>query len=259
MGASEGGDPGRGRHGRSVARQAGGSILPRVLQALLLLPLYVFCGEHLLCARLRSADRGAAHGVVAELQRIVTRLREAWPQVRITVRGDSGFHQRMVWCEKEGVDYVLGLAKNDRLKKWIRSEVVRQLQQAMGKAMAAVPGTPLPDSERRVVATLARAREPEVHRIRCRWTNAMGARWRKSTAPGETWKTDQGAAVGSVCGPDLVETDRGQSTAFVFFGVCIPDGAHVGAGRDEAGAGPGPMKLQGLVPPAWLSFSCMSL
>ena len=103
------------------------------------LPLYVFCGEHLLCARLRSADRGAAHGVVAELQRIVTRLREAWPQVRITVRGDSGFcnDELMVWCEKEGVDYVLGLAKNDRLKKWIvpEMEVVRQLQQAMGKAM----------------------------------------------------------------------------------------------------------------------------
>ena len=103
------------------------------------LPLYVFCGEHLLCARLRSADRGAAHGVVAELERIVMRLREAWPQVRITVRGDSGFcnDELMVWCEKEDVDYVLGLAKNDRLKKWIvpEMEVVRQLQQAMGKAM----------------------------------------------------------------------------------------------------------------------------
>ena len=103
------------------------------------LPLYVFCGEHLLCARLRTADQGAAHGGVAELERIVRRLREAWPQMRITVRGDSGFcnDELMVWCEKEGVDYVLGLAKNDRLKKWIvpEMEVVRQLQQAMGKAM----------------------------------------------------------------------------------------------------------------------------
>ena len=102
------------------------------------LPLYVFCGEHLLCARLRSSDRGAAHGVVEELQRIVTRLREAWPQVRITVRGDSGFcnDELMTWCEKEGVDYVLGLAKNERLKNRITTEMemVRQLQKALGKA-----------------------------------------------------------------------------------------------------------------------------
>ena len=90
------------------------------------LPLYIFCGEHLLCARLRSSDRGAAHGVVEELQRIVTRLREAWPQVRITVRGDSGFcnDELMSWCEQEGVDYVLGLAKNERLKKRITNEDV---------------------------------------------------------------------------------------------------------------------------------------
>ena len=102
------------------------------------LPLYTFCGEHLLCARLRSSDRGAAHGVVPELARIVTRLREAWPQVRITVRGDSGFcnDELMTWCEKEGVDYVLGLAKNERLKKRITTEMemVRQLQKALGKA-----------------------------------------------------------------------------------------------------------------------------
>ncbi len=94
------------------------------------LPLYVFCGEHLLCARLRTADRGAAHGVVVELEPIVRRLREAWPQVRILVRGDSAFSndELMVWCEKEGIDYVLGLAQNDRLKRRIatRMETVRQ-------------------------------------------------------------------------------------------------------------------------------------
>ena len=103
------------------------------------LPLYVFCGEHLLCARLRSSDRGAAHGVVLELKRIVARLREAWPQVRIMVRGDSGFcnDELMVWCEAEGIDYVLGLAKNARLKKRIAREMAaaRQLQQASGKAV----------------------------------------------------------------------------------------------------------------------------
>ena len=103
------------------------------------LPLYVFCGEHLLRARLRTADRGAAHGVVAELEPIVRRLREAWPQVRILVRGDSAFSndELMVWCEKEGIDYVLGLAQNDRLKRRIatRMETVRQLQRAIGKAV----------------------------------------------------------------------------------------------------------------------------
>ena len=88
------------------------------------LPLYVFCGDHLLCARLRSSNRGAAHGVVPELKRIVRRLREAWPQVRITVRGDSGFSndELMAWCEEEGIDYVLGLAKNDRLKRRMRPQ-----------------------------------------------------------------------------------------------------------------------------------------
>ena len=90
-------------------------------------------------ARLRTSDRGAAHGVVAELEPIVKRLREAWPQVRILVRGDSGFSndELMAWCEKEGIDYVLGLAKNDRLKRRIatRMETVRQLQRAIGKAV----------------------------------------------------------------------------------------------------------------------------
>ena len=102
------------------------------------LPLYLFCDEHLLCARLRSADRGAAHGVVGELKRVVRRLREAWPQVRITIRGDGDFStdELMVWCEEEGIDYVLGLAKNPRLKRRIatRMEAVRRLAGASGKS-----------------------------------------------------------------------------------------------------------------------------
>ena len=102
------------------------------------LPLYIFCGEHLLCARLRSSDRGAAHGVVPELKGIVRRLREAWPQVRITVCGDSDFSkdELMLWCETEGVDYVFGLAQNPRLKQPIATamEAVRQRRQASGKA-----------------------------------------------------------------------------------------------------------------------------
>jgi len=82
------------------------------------LPLYIFCGDHLLCARLRQANADAAAGTLDELERIVAALRRAWPEVRIGLRGDSGFCREaiMAWCEAHGVDYVLGLAKNERLK-----------------------------------------------------------------------------------------------------------------------------------------------
>ncbi len=79
-------------------------------------PLYIFCGHHLLCARLRTADTDAAQGVVAELEGVVGRIRARWPGVGIIVRGDSGFCRDalMRWCEAEGVEYILGLAKNPR-------------------------------------------------------------------------------------------------------------------------------------------------
>ena len=81
------------------------------------LPLYVFCGEHLLCARLREASRGDAAGVLDEVRRIVTRLRARWPDTRVVVRGDGGFCREalMAWCEAAGVSYVLGLPRNDVL------------------------------------------------------------------------------------------------------------------------------------------------
>jgi hypothetical protein len=81
------------------------------------LPLYIFAGDHLLASKLRPADIDAASGSIAELERIVTQIRARWPQVRIIVRGDSGFcrDHLMTWCERNQVDYVLGLAKNDRL------------------------------------------------------------------------------------------------------------------------------------------------
>ena len=82
------------------------------------LPLYIFCGEQLLCARLRTANQDAAAGTVEELEPIVTRIRARWPEVRIILRGDSGFCRDdiMSWCEAHQVDYVVGLAKNNRLK-----------------------------------------------------------------------------------------------------------------------------------------------
>ncbi len=92
------------------------------------LPLYIFCGEHLLCARLRPSDIDASAGSVKELERIVSQIRSRWPDVRIVIRADSGFCRELImfWCETNNVDYILGLAKNDRLK----NEIARELAQA---------------------------------------------------------------------------------------------------------------------------------
>ena len=89
------------------------------------LPLYVFCGAHLLCAKLRPADIDASAGTVSELRRIVAHIRERWPEVSIVVRGDSGFCRDAImrWCENNGVDFLLGLAKNERLKAEIADEM----------------------------------------------------------------------------------------------------------------------------------------
>ncbi len=92
------------------------------------LPLYIFSGEHLLCARLRGADQDPASGVLPELKRIVEKLKQAWPEVRIILRGDSGFcrDEIMSYCEQDSkLDYVLGLAKNSRLIKQIKTEMAQ--------------------------------------------------------------------------------------------------------------------------------------
>jgi len=92
------------------------------------LPLYVFCGDELLCARLRSSNIDASAGTVDELRRIVPRIRNRWPKVQIILRADSGFAREeiMAWCEENGVDYVFGLAKNSRLSR----KLVPQLKRA---------------------------------------------------------------------------------------------------------------------------------
>jgi Transposase DDE domain group 1 len=92
------------------------------------LPLYVFCGDHLLAVRLREANIDAAAGSLREIERIVGQIRAAWPAVRIVLRGDSGFcrDELMSWCEAHGVDFVFGFARNDRLR--------RMIAQAMGEA-----------------------------------------------------------------------------------------------------------------------------
>ena len=89
------------------------------------LPLYIFCGEHVLCARLRESNHDAAFGSLAEIQRIVAQIRAAWPEVKIILRGDSGFcrNELMSWCENNRVDFVFGLARNQRLRKIIGAEM----------------------------------------------------------------------------------------------------------------------------------------
>jgi hypothetical protein len=91
------------------------------------LPLYVFCGRHLLAAKLRSASMDAAAGAVAEVARIVAQVRRCWPHVRILLRADSGFarEELMAWCEANGVHFLFGLQQNERLVAEIASELAR--------------------------------------------------------------------------------------------------------------------------------------
>jgi hypothetical protein len=85
------------------------------------LPLYVFCEEHVLCARLRQSNSDASAGSLTEIRRIIGQIRAAWPEVKIILRGDSGFcrNELMSWCEANRVDYVFGLARNQRLRRII--------------------------------------------------------------------------------------------------------------------------------------------
>ena len=90
------------------------------------LPLYVFCGRHLLAAKLRRSNIDGAAGAIEEVARIVGQIRHRWPRVRILLRGDSGFAREalMAWCEANRVDFLFGLARNERLEEAIRGELV---------------------------------------------------------------------------------------------------------------------------------------
>jgi hypothetical protein len=95
------------------------------------LPLYVFCGDHVLCARLREANHDASFGCLTEIRRIVAQIRVAWPEVKIILRGDSGFcrNELMSWCESHGVDYVFGMARNQKLRRIIGAEMQEATRQ----------------------------------------------------------------------------------------------------------------------------------
>jgi hypothetical protein len=89
------------------------------------LPLYVFCGRHLLAAKLRRSNIDGSAGAVEEVGRIVAQIRARWPEVRIVLRADSGFAREalMAWCEENRVDYLFGLARNARLVEEIAEEL----------------------------------------------------------------------------------------------------------------------------------------
>jgi len=102
------------------------------------LPLYIFCGRHLLAAKLRTANADGAAGATEEVERIVKRIRQDWPHTRIVLRADSGFARDalMHWCEGNGVDYVFGLARNARLQRAIgdAQQRMRDRFEATGQA-----------------------------------------------------------------------------------------------------------------------------
>lgn len=95
------------------------------------LPLYVFCGDQILCARLRQSNSDAAAGSLEEIERIVKQIRAVWPEVKIILRGDSGFCRNalMSWCEANQVDYVFGLARNARLRRMIGAQMQEATEQ----------------------------------------------------------------------------------------------------------------------------------
>ena len=129
------------------------------------LPLYVFCGRHLLVAKLRRASLDAADGAVEEVARVVSRIRARWPTTRIMLRADSGFAREdlMAWCEANGVDFLFGLAKNERL-------IAGSWPRPSGREEKPIPVSWSPRSE------------------------AMNARpsicTRRSTAPAAIWRTE---------------------------------------------------------------------
>jgi Transposase DDE domain group 1 len=99
------------------------------------LPLYVFCGRHLLAAKLRRSNIDASAGATDEVARIVGRIRARWPRVSILLRADSGFarDELMTWCEANGVDYVFGLARNERLVGAIADELALAEAESMAQ------------------------------------------------------------------------------------------------------------------------------
>lgn len=121
------------------------------------LPLYIFCGRHLLAAKLRCANTDASAGSVEEIERIVTHIRQHWPKVRVVLRADSGFARDalMHWCETHQVAFIFGLAKNARLK----TEIAHEMAQAQAEcAQTGMPARRFVDFTYRTLDSWSRER-----------------------------------------------------------------------------------------------------
>jgi DDE family transposase len=103
------------------------------------LPLYVFCGRHLLAAKLRRSNIDASAGAIGEVARIIGQIRARWPRVQILLRADSGFarDELMAWCEANSVDYVFGLARNQRLVGAIAEDLAGAAAESLARGGAA--------------------------------------------------------------------------------------------------------------------------
>ena len=218
------------------------------------LPLYIFAGEQLLCARLRPANIDAAAGSLEEVQRIVEQLRQVWPEAEILLRADSGFcrDEIMSWCEQNGVDYLFGLARNERLQRRIkrRLKLARRRFAKTGKAARGVCGFPLPHA-RELAAGAASGGQGGVFGEGCepalRGDVVDGRASAGATAlrddllrPRGDGKPYQGATARAVRGPHIDGRIAVESDPIIFFFdrvLCTGSAAAAGAGGDEDGAG----------------------
>ena len=218
------------------------------------LPLYVTCGDHLLVAYLRPSNIDAALHSRAILKLLVQRLRQAWPEVRIVVRADSGFcrWRLMRWCDRHGVDYLLGLAKNAVLQRqaaaWqeqaeqaFRADADGQAHRVFGEFRYAAGSW---DRQRRVIAKADNAggqSQSAFHRHQSdrRPPDALRGSVLPTRRHGEP---HQGAAAGIVRGSDELSSLRGEPVPSAVgggglrAGVAHPSG---GVGGDGVGSGGG--------------------
>ena len=185
------------------------------------LPLYIFAGDQLLCARLRPSNIDASEGSLEEVQRIVAQLRRAWPEAEILLRADSGFcrDEIMSWCEANGVDYLFGLARNERLQRRIKRRM-KLARRRFAKSGAAA----------RVFADFR-------YRTRRSWAQQL---YETIYCPRGDGEPHQGAAVGAVRRPHLGRRIPVESDPIIFFIdwiLCSGSAAAAGIGGDEDGAG----------------------
>jgi len=245
------------------------------------LPLYVFCGDHLLCARLRPSNIDASAGSLEEVQRMVRQIRARWPKTSIILRADSGFcrEELLAWCENNDVDYVFGFARNKRLRKIIgrAMQEAKQEHRRTGKPARVFCefAYRTKKSWSRTRRVIAKRNRSKARKIPATWllrsTKKPGPRrafMSSFTAREAKWKSHQGATE-PICGPHEHGDAARQSVATVLLltGLCACRGfAAVGlAGTEWAEAQADTIRLKLLKIAAqvritarriWVRYSC---